>query len=284
MKLSVVIPCLNGEDTISTQLDALTNQHWTEPWEVIISDNGSNDDSIKIVKNYIGKISNLKVVDSSEFQDRAHACNVGVKASSGEAIVFCDVDDEIAPNWIAEMGEALSIHPLVACQHEFYKLNPQWTQKVWKPSLNGPTIKYNFLPVASGCRIGFQRSVFDTVWGFTVPGLRIEDFDFCWKAQLNGYKLEFVPRAVVHYRFRQTILSIFMQAYLDGISAVLLFKRFSPLGMTWKSKKQAYLDWINLIKISLKVRDKGGFYRFLKKFGKLLGNLRGSFKYKILAL
>lgn len=280
MKLSVIIPCLNGEDTITTQLNALAMQEWNKPWEVIVSDNGSTDKSIAIVKSYLGRILNLKIVNSSKIKDRAYACNVGVEAATGDAIVFCDVDDEIAPNWVAEMGKALSIHPFVACQHEIRKLNPKWTRKVWNPSLTGPTKQYNFLPVAAGCRIGFQRSLFHAVGGFTVPGLRVEDFDFCWKAQLKGYQLVFVPKAVVHYRFRQTIVSIFKQAYLDGVSEVLLYKRFAAMGMQIGSRRQSLLNMVDVIKKGLKSRDKGSFYKILVQYSEIVGNLRGSLKYK----
>jgi glycosyltransferase involved in cell wall biosynthesis len=280
MKLSVVIPCLNGEKTIKIQLDAIASQEWHEPWEVIVSDNGSTDNSAEIVKSYKDRIPHLKVVNSGELKDRAYACNVGVGVSSGEAIVFCDVDDEIAPNWISEMGEALSTNPFVACQHETRKLNPKWTHKVWNPSLDGPRIKHNFLPVAAGCRIGFQRKVFDAVNGFTVPGLRVEDFDFCWKAQLNGYKLVFVPNAVVHYRFRNTIKEIYKQSYLDGVSEVLLFNRFSSLGMRQKSRKQAFSNIYVLIKNIFKIRDRGSFCKFLVNLGELVGHITGSLKYR----
>jgi glycosyltransferase involved in cell wall biosynthesis len=50
MKLSVVIPCLNAAETIGGQLDALRGQNWSEPWEVIIADNGSTDATVNIIK------------------------------------------------------------------------------------------------------------------------------------------------------------------------------------------------------------------------------------------
>jgi len=53
MKLSVIIPCYNEADTIATQLEVLAKQYWSEPWEVIVSDNGSTDDSLAIVEKYL---------------------------------------------------------------------------------------------------------------------------------------------------------------------------------------------------------------------------------------
>jgi len=50
MRLSVIIACLNGADTIGVQLKALANQQWSEPWEVIFADNGSTDGIVTIVE------------------------------------------------------------------------------------------------------------------------------------------------------------------------------------------------------------------------------------------
>ena len=53
MELSVIIPCFNAEVTIVVQLEALANQRWSKPWEVIVSDNGSTDNSMEIVKSFM---------------------------------------------------------------------------------------------------------------------------------------------------------------------------------------------------------------------------------------
>src|SRR5699024_707926 len=45
---SVVIPALNEAETIGTQLDALAGQDVDAPWEVIVVDNGSTDDTITV--------------------------------------------------------------------------------------------------------------------------------------------------------------------------------------------------------------------------------------------
>lgn len=93
MKLSVVIACYNGADLIAHQLRALANQAYSGPWEVIVSDNGSTDDSPRIVREFAETMDNLRLVDASDRRSRAHARNVGVAAASGEAVLFLDQDD-----------------------------------------------------------------------------------------------------------------------------------------------------------------------------------------------
>jgi hypothetical protein len=38
IKLSVILPCFNGAETITAQLEALANQQWSEPWDVIVGE------------------------------------------------------------------------------------------------------------------------------------------------------------------------------------------------------------------------------------------------------
>ena len=130
VKLSVIIPCYNGAKTIAVQLEALAFQQWSEPWEVIIADNGSTDDSIAIVERYRHRLPHLRIVDASARKGQPYALNVGAQAASGEALVFCDADDEVGPGWLAAMGEALSKYDFVACRFETKKLNsPKFYQK-----------------------------------------------------------------------------------------------------------------------------------------------------------
>lgn len=126
MKLSIIIPCFNAGQTIAVQLEALAQQEWSQPWEIIIADNGSTDETIKIVQTYQQRLPNLKIVDASKKRGAAHARNVGARVAQSEALAFCDADDEVAPGWVAAMGEALSEYDLVGGRDEHWKLNEPW--------------------------------------------------------------------------------------------------------------------------------------------------------------
>lgn len=65
MKLSVILPCFNGAKTIALQLEALAHQCWSEPWELVVVNNGSTDDSMQIVQSYRNLLPNLRIVDAS---------------------------------------------------------------------------------------------------------------------------------------------------------------------------------------------------------------------------
>jgi len=96
MDISVIIPCYNEEKNIATQLDALAAQDWPGEWEIILSDNGSTDGTLEIVKKYqSSKLPNLIIVDSSACRGSPFAVNTGVKIAKGDSLLLCDADDEV---------------------------------------------------------------------------------------------------------------------------------------------------------------------------------------------
>lgn len=287
MQLSVIIPCFNAASTIAVQLEALANQYWSEPWEVIISDNGSTDRTVEVVEQYKKKLPNLRIVNSSDQRGAAHARNVGASAAAGDALVFCDADDEVAPGWLAAMGEALSKYDFVACQREYNKLNEPWTLKHRSLSqIDGlQHYKYpSYLPHGSSSTLGVRRSVHEAIGGFDETLLRVQDTDYCWRIQLAGTELHFVPDAVVHYRFRNTIQDIYHQARLWGEYNVLLYKKYRPLGMPKLSWKASARAWVRLLKLFPRAFSKEDRAKLVSSFGWRIGRLQGCIKYRILAL
>ena len=64
--VSVVVPVRNGAATIALQFEALADQDYDGPWEVVVSDNGSTDATRSVVDEWSAKLPGLRVVDSSQ--------------------------------------------------------------------------------------------------------------------------------------------------------------------------------------------------------------------------
>lgn len=288
MKLSVIVPCFNAADTLANQLEALTNQQWSEPWEVIVADNGSTDESREILAQYQQRLPNLRLVDASDQRGRAHACNVAVIAAAGEAIAFCDADDEVAPGWVAAMGEALSKYDFVACRLDCKKLNEPWTIKYRSLHLQSDkVIEYKYPPYlshAAGASLGVKRSVHKAIDGFDETLLRLQDTDYCWRIQLAGTELHFVPDAVIYYRFRHTVGGLYRQARLWGEYNVFLYKKYRAFGMPKLSWKASVKAWLHLLKRFFQVLSKEDRATWLWLLGWRVGRLQGCLKYRVLAI
>ena len=315
MKLSVVIPCYNGADTIATQLEALAKQHWSEPWEVIISNNGSTDDSLAIVERYRSKLPNLRIVDASARRGQPYAMNVGAQAATGDALAFCDADDEMVPGWVAAIGGALAKHDFVASRFEFTKLNEPWALEARSGGYgtcgqeNGlPKIGYPpYLPFAGGGGLGVKKSVHDAVGGYDESLPYLHDLDYCFKIQLLGVELHFVPEAVIHVRCRHTFKGFFHQARLWAKYSEAVFKKYKDVSMmkvsqpwrryirSWKVFLLLFVKWVVVLSLTpLYLTNQMGLLRHLPKFrsrgdigvmvwrlGWLIGQLQGSIKHRV---
>lgn len=91
--ISIIVPIYKVEKYLRQCLDSLVNQTYSDI-EIILVDDGSPDESSKIYEEYTKKDSRIKVI-KQENQGLSGARNTGVKAASGEYIVFVDSDDWI---------------------------------------------------------------------------------------------------------------------------------------------------------------------------------------------
>jgi glycosyltransferase involved in cell wall biosynthesis len=283
--LSVVIPCFNGGRTLAAQLEALSGQEWDQPWEVILADNGSTDDSVAITRRYQEKMPHLRIVDASDRPGQPHALNVGAEAARGESIAFCDADDEVAPGWVAAMGNALATNDFVAARIDTEKLNPPLTRRRSAQERGIQPYTYPpFLPHAGGGTLGVKRWLYEQMGGFDESLPYLHDTDLCWRVQRGGIALRFVPEAVVHVRQQHTLRGSFRQALKWGEYSVLLYKRYRPLGMPKLSPRQGLSYWRQLVSMAPRIRSRRQLARWVRELGWRIGRVRGSIKHRVLSI
>ncbi|MBD0337376.1 MAG: glycosyltransferase [Cyanobacteria bacterium Co-bin13] len=284
MQLSVIIPCWNAEATIAQQLEALRLQHWSEPWEIIVADNGSTDATQSVVQRYQALLPHLRLVNAVGKQSAAFARNVGAQATAAPLLAFCDADDEVGEGWVAAIGTALKQHDFVASRFEHRKLNPPHLLQFRRPNQAKELMQHPFLPHAGACGLGIKRSLHQQIGGFDEAIQFLEDNDYCWRLQLAGVSLQFVAEAVVHIRYRETLFASFFQAQQWGECSVLLYQRFLPQGYPLFTWKDGWQEWFALAKRLLKVRSKGTLAKWLRDLGWRIGRVKGALKYRIFAL
>jgi GT2 family glycosyltransferase len=285
--LSVVIPCLNAADEIGAQLERLAQERWSEPWEIIVADNGSTDATREIVRRYQDRIEHLRLVDASDRPGASHARNVGVAAADGEYIAFCDADDEVQPGWLAAMGEALRRHDLVAGRLEFSSLNAPWSvalREAWQDERLATFARH--LTFAAAGNLGVRRSLHERVGGFDedfVGGG--DDTDYCWRLQRAGAKIHFEPRAVVSYRLRHDPRSLFRQGRFYAIGTVSLFKKYrKDLPRQRHPWLLGVLTWLGVFKALPLPPNRRTLARFAWILGYKFGLLEGSIRKRIVLL
>ena len=285
LPLSVVIPCYNAEDTIGAQLEALAAQHWVRPWEAIVVDNRSTDASAAVIEQYTRRLPHFRMIAASARQGQPYALNVGIAASTGDAIAMCDADDVVGAGWVAAMGEALSTCDFVAGRMETQRLNPEWVYASIgnHPQLVGlQTSSYPpYLPHAGSGNLGIRRAVHDKVGGFNEEFPYLLDTEYCIRVQLAGVKLHYVPEAVVHLRYRPTLKGIYAQTRNWSQYEVRLFSQYRNATdrELWRWRAYAQI-WMGVIKkLPRLLRSQKGRALLAWRLGRQIGTLRGSLLY-----
>ena len=163
--ISVVIPVFNGSRHLAAQLDSLVferNGSNTPPFEVLIVDNGSSDDSTAVAAAFSDRLV-IQLLDASDLRGQAHARNFGAAAAKAERILFLDQDDVVAPGYIAAMHRALDTEVLVAARMDRSFLNHGWRREVrelaQETGLGNNGKRHGSW--AYGCTIGTRRVTFE---------------------------------------------------------------------------------------------------------------------------
>lgn len=100
-KVSIIVPVYNVENYLSECLDSICNQT-LEDIEIICINDGSSDDSLKILEEYSKKDDRIVVI-SKENGGQGIARNLGINLAKGEYIGFVDSDDWIEPDMFEKL-------------------------------------------------------------------------------------------------------------------------------------------------------------------------------------
>lgn len=133
MKVSVVIPCLDCEDYLGAAIRSLLNQTHP-PHEIIVADNGSTDGSRDVARSFGAPVRVIEVPQRGASRARL----AGAAEAQGEALMFFDADDLIAPETIAAMVGALASGAGNIATAPWYRLEQSGPAWVWAPPSCAP--------------------------------------------------------------------------------------------------------------------------------------------------
>ena len=129
-KVSIIVPIYNTSKYLPKCLDSIINQTY-QNLEIILVDDGSTDDSPKIIQSYAKKDSRIIPI-SQKNQGQSSARNVGLSKSTGEFVNFIDGDDYIKPTFIEDLLSAFSDQTaLSVCGIHYKRLKNQSAEDVY---------------------------------------------------------------------------------------------------------------------------------------------------------
>jgi len=279
VSVSVIIPVYNGERHLHGQLEALARQEYGEPWEVVIVDNGSTDRSIEVARSFRGRLPRLHILCESS-SGKAHAVNRGVRAATGRFLLFLDQDDEVAPGYLTAMTSALEEYDVVGARVDRDSLNPPWA-RYQGGQTDSLCVRRGCPEFSIGGALGARAETLREV-EFSPDVGASDDIDFCWRAQAMGFRLGFVPSAILRYRQRSEEASALRQGFYYGRSEVLIYRRYRHVGHPRPSLRVVLWTVKSLLLLVPRSADRGHRMRLMYWSGIFAGNIYGSVRCRVL--
>ena len=109
-ELSIIVPNYNNEDYIEDCLKSIVSYPpLNEKLEVIIIDDGSTDNSVEVIENFIKKCNvRMYLVENEKNRGAGYSRNRGINVSSCKYVAFVDSDDMIIPEVLYDCLEIIS--------------------------------------------------------------------------------------------------------------------------------------------------------------------------------
>lgn len=154
MKISIIIPVYNAENTIQRCLQSIINQTYNNI-EILVIDDGSTDNSFSICKN-IASIDNRIKIFHKKNSGPAAARNIGLDNVSGDFVTFIDADDwvenTLIENYVSLLCDKVDLY---ICNY----IDEYPSQSIKHPKYNLELTSDNILLLEV-----FQKQAFPFLW------------------------------------------------------------------------------------------------------------------------
>lgn len=237
LKYSIIIPTLNEEKLLPALLESLSNPSVKSrfDYEIIVSDNGSSDDTLKIANQYCDKVF---CNGQEETKSIASCRSKGAKCSSGSYLIFINADVRFDVEELLSVVEKKFVpsdYVAMTCPIKCLPEQEELRDKCFSTVCNTYYYFSNLigLGIARGeCQI-IRRNVYESVGGYNEKIVAGEDYELFTRLRKRGRVL-FSWSATVYESPRR----YHSWGYIKTISAWLLTSAGS-----WFRKKPFYKEW-----------------------------------------
>jgi len=213
--VSIIVVNYNGKHFLGECFASLENLEYPrDKFEVILVDNASTDGSVQYVREIFSWVNILQLDKNYGF---CKPNNDGVKIANGEYVVFLNNDTAVTKEWLSELVKgALSEEQIASCAskmlyHDRRDVINTAGGKItiigggfYKGYGDKDSLKYSKLEYTGfGCGAGVlvKKELFQCVGGFDEDYFAsCEEHDLGWKLWLYGYKVLYVPTAVMYHK------------------------------------------------------------------------------------
>lgn len=163
MKLSIIVPAYNEEEHIEKCLKSLSKQK-NKNFELIIVDNSSTDNTIKMAKKYS---RNIYIEKRRGYHN---VVSKGVLKSSGDLIAVCDADGIYPKDWTQKVYDTFHKNKDIVAFYGTIKLHDvnKYTRKIYEKIFYNFMVymKYRGVDVCNGPNFVFKKSAYKKAGGY----------------------------------------------------------------------------------------------------------------------
>jgi len=199
VELSFVIPAYNEEDFIEDTLGTIDEviKDKNLPYEIVVVNDGSKDDTLAKARRYAGKNGHVKVLSYSENVGKGHAVKTGFMKANGNVVIFVDSDMDIDLRTISKYLDALKHVDIVIAskRHRDSRVDTPISRRILSGIFNGLVRVLTGVPLKdtqSGLK-AMKKSAFVNI----IPRLAVKryafDVELLAVANLQGLKVVEMP-------------------------------------------------------------------------------------------
>ena len=218
--VSVIITSKNEQEIIKRVLDSVKNQTYRY-LEIILVDNYSKDQTLRIAKTLISKVY-------QHGPERSAQRNYGVKKARGKYLFFLDADMELSGEVvkqcilnIQDKGIGAIVIPEQSIASKFWETVKAFERSFYNDQEDLITDAARF----------FRKSVFKKVGGYDEMITGPEDWDITDKVYKNGFRIGRIKARIYHYENIQSLFSLAKKKFYYGLKShrYLSKQKISPV-------------------------------------------------------
>lgn len=225
---SVIIPVRDNEPGVRELGERLLTQTAGSEAEYILVDDHSTDGTPEAIERFVRLARARGLTASSIRLDLASgayaARNAGLRTAAGRVFVFTDSDCQPAPGWLEAYAPVFKTGGAGIAAGTIRSLpGSSWAEQYADErgilSQEGPLVRKR--PWAQTANLAVSRQVFARV-GLFRRLASAGDADFCFRAEAAGWKLVYVPAALVYHQHRRTLAGLYRQYLRYGRGRTIL--------------------------------------------------------------
>lgn len=205
IKYSLIIPIYNVEDYILDCVKSVHNQSFYN-FEAIFVDDGSKDNSIKILNDYLKENNDKRIkLLSKKNGGLSDARNYGIKHANGKYLCFIDSDDFISNDYFNKIDKAIGNKDIDILYFDYYKYfsNEEFFRCSGLNKKNEITIRNCLMSPPAAWNKVYKKSLFIENKIEYPKGLWYEDMATTPRLLLNVKNIEYINEPLYYYRQRQ---------------------------------------------------------------------------------